>query len=172
MKTFHIKKLTLAGILVAVSVVGSSFSFPVLGSKCAPVQHIVNVLCAVLLGPSYAVMSAFLSSFIRNALSLGTLLAFPGSMFGAWLSSFFYQKRQNLSLAFLGEVFGTAVLGGLAAYPIAILFMGKSAASIAFYAYVLPFFISTFVGALLAFIVLSRLKNTGILLQIQNSLRK
>ena len=31
------KKLAIAGILVAVAVVGSTFSFPVFGSKCAPV---------------------------------------------------------------------------------------------------------------------------------------
>ena len=32
------KKLALAGVLCAVAVVGSMFSFPVFGSKCAPVQ--------------------------------------------------------------------------------------------------------------------------------------
>ena len=36
-------------------VVGSVFSFPMFGSKCAPVQHMVNVLCAVLLGPWWGV---------------------------------------------------------------------------------------------------------------------
>ena len=43
----QIKKLTLTALFTAVAVVGSMFSFPVLGSKCAPVQHLVNVLCAV-----------------------------------------------------------------------------------------------------------------------------
>ena len=51
MKKSNTKKLALAGVLCAVAVVGSMFSFPVFGSKCAPVQHMVNVLCAVLLGP-------------------------------------------------------------------------------------------------------------------------
>ena len=44
-------KLAIAGILCAVAVVGSTLSFPVLGSRCAPVQHMVNVMCALLLGP-------------------------------------------------------------------------------------------------------------------------
>ena len=48
-------KLALAGVLCAVAVVGSLLSFPVLGSKCAPVQHMVNILCAVVLGPWYGV---------------------------------------------------------------------------------------------------------------------
>lgn len=58
MKT-NTKKIALAGVLCAVAVVGSMFSFPVFGSKCAPVQHMVNVLCAVLLGPWYGVAVAF-----------------------------------------------------------------------------------------------------------------
>ena len=65
------KKLALAGVLCAVAVVGSMFSFPVFGSKCAPVQHMVNVLCAVLLGPWYGVAVAFVASLLRNLLGLG-----------------------------------------------------------------------------------------------------
>jgi len=53
---------TLAGMFCALAVVGSVFSFPVFGSKCAPVQHMVNILCAVLLGPYYGVGVAFESS--------------------------------------------------------------------------------------------------------------
>ena len=44
-----VKKLAMAGVLTAVAVVGSMFSFPVFGSKCAPVQHMVNILAAVCL---------------------------------------------------------------------------------------------------------------------------
>ena len=43
------RKLALAGILTAVAVVGSLISVPVAGSKCAPVQHMVNVFAAVVL---------------------------------------------------------------------------------------------------------------------------
>lgn len=50
MKT-NSKKLALAGVLCAVAVVGSMLQFPVFGSQCAPVQHMVNVICAVFLGP-------------------------------------------------------------------------------------------------------------------------
>ena len=44
MKHYSAKKLALAGMFCAVAVVGSVFSFPVFGSKCAPVQHMVNIL--------------------------------------------------------------------------------------------------------------------------------
>ena len=55
MKQFGTRKLCYAGILCAVAVVGSFFYIPVFGSKCVPVQHMVNILCAVLLGPFYGV---------------------------------------------------------------------------------------------------------------------
>lgn len=157
------KKLTLAGILTAVAVGGSFISFPFLGSKCAPVQHIVNVISAVMLGPSLSVIVAFLAALIRNLLGLGTLMAFPGGMCGALLSGILYKRSKSISLAVAGEVFGTAVIGGLLAYPIAIFFLGQSAGKVAFYAYIVPFLISTAVGALVSGIVLSSLKNTDVL---------
>ncbi|NLW77863.1 MAG: energy coupling factor transporter S component ThiW [Ruminococcaceae bacterium] len=163
MKRTNVKKLTMAGILCAVAVLGSLISFPMFGSRCAPVQHVVNILCAVLLGPWYGVGVAFTASLLRNLLGLGSLLAFPGSMCGALLCGIVYWKLKNLPLTLLGEVFGTAVLGGLLSYPIAIIFMGQSAGSIAFYAYVVPFLISTAAGAVLAGIIVVALRKAGAL---------
>lgn len=42
-QTTNTKKLALAGVLTALAIVGSFLSFPVAGSKCAPVQHMVNI---------------------------------------------------------------------------------------------------------------------------------
>ena len=81
MKNLSVKKLALAGMFCALAVVGSVFSFPIFGSKCAPVQHMVNILCAVLLGPYYGIGGAFVASLLRNLLGLGSLMAFPGSSF-------------------------------------------------------------------------------------------
>ena len=66
MKQTNSKKLALAAMLTAVAVAGSTLSFPIFGSRCAPVQHMVNVLCAVLLGPEYGLLAGFLASLIRN----------------------------------------------------------------------------------------------------------
>ena len=170
MKKVNIKKLAVAGVFCAVAVVGSMFSFPVFGSKCAPVQHMVNILCAVLLGPGYGLGAAFAASLIRNLLGLGSLLAFPGSMFGALLCGLIYKKTKNIPATIAGEVFGTAVLGGLCAYPIAILFMGKSAAELAFYVYIIPFLISTAAGALISDVLIFCLKKSGVLRTMQESL--
>ena len=161
------KRLALAGVLCAVAVVGSLISFPVFGSKCAPVQHMVNILCAVLLGPWYGVGVAFAASLLRNLLGLGTVMAFPGSMVGALLCGIVYWKSRNLPLTLVGEVFGTGVLGGLAAYPVAIWFTSVDAASVAFYAYIAPFLISTVAGSVLAGVLLLALQQGGALRSMQ-----
>ena len=105
------KKLCIASILCAVAIVGSMFSIPVFGSRCSPIQHMVNILCAVTLGPWYGVGVAFIASLIRNILGIGSIMAFPGS--------------------------------------------------IAYYAYIFPFFISTLGGAILSAFILIALGKYG-----------
>jgi len=174
MKESSIKKLCIAGLLCALAVVGSLFSFPVLGSKCAPIQHMINILCAVLLGPVYGVGVAFGASLIRNLLGIGSPMAFPGSMFGALLCGIMYYKTKKLLPTLFAEVFGTAILGGLCAYPVAIFIMGKNMKDIVFYAYIIPFFISTFTGSIIAGSLLYSILKTNILsqFQIEKSQRK
>ena len=111
-----------------------------------------------------------MASLLRNLLGLGSLMAFPGSMIGALLCGIVYWKTKNLLATLVGEVFGTAVLGGLCAYPVAIFLMGKSAADIAFYAYIVPFLISTAGGAVIAAVILVSLKKAGALSKMQASL--
>ena len=171
MKT-NTKKIALAGVLCAVAVVGSMFSFPVFGSKCAPVQHMVNVLCAVLLGPWYGVAVAFVASLLRNLLGLGSLMAFPGSMCGALLCGILYHKTKNLLATLAGEVFGTGIIGGLLAWPVAGFLMGKAAGDIAFYAYIVPFLVSTVGGSIIAGVVLIALEKNSTLKKMQASLAR
>ena len=170
MKKVNIKKLAVAAVFCAVAVVGSLLSFPVFGSKCAPVQHMVNILCAVLLGPAYGVGVAFAASLIRNLFGLGSLMAFPGSMFGALLCGLVFWRFRNIPATLLAEVFGTAVLGGLCAYPVAIFLMGQNAAAIAFYTYIVPFLISTAAGAVISAALIYSLKQAGLLHKMQRTL--
>ena len=170
MKNSSVKKLAIAGVFCAVAVVGSFISFPVFGSKCSPVQHMVNVLCAVLLGPWYGLGAAFCAALIRVLFGLGSFMAFPGSIFGAIICGLVYQKTKNVLGTMFGEAFGTSVIGGLCAYPVAILFMGQSVADIAFYAYIIPFLISAVAGAILAGIVIFGLKKAGALRTMQQFL--
>ena len=169
MKT-NSKKLALAGVLCAVAVVGSMLQFPVFGSQCAPVQHMVNVICAVFLGPGYGVAVAFLASLLRNIFGLGSLLAFPGSMCGALLCGLMYKKTANLPATLCAEVFGTGIIGGLLSYPIAIAFMGVVAGTIGYTAYVVPFLVSTVGGSLIAGALVLALKSSGALKSMQSAL--
>ena len=134
--------MVLAGVLTALAVAGSMISFPVAGSKCAPVQHMVNILAAVALGPGWGVGIAFCASLLRNILGLGSLLAFPG----------------------LAEAIGTGVLGGIAAYPAAKFLMGAQPAGL--FVYVVPFLVSTVVGSILAFGLVTVLEKGGVFVQL------
>ncbi len=154
------KKLALAGVLTALAVVGSFLSIPVAGSKCAPVQHMVNILAAVTLGPGWGVGIAFCASLLRNLLGIGSLMAFPGSMVGALCCGLVYKKCKVLSLTCFAEAIGTGLLGGLAAYPVARFLMGAAPAGL--FVYVIPFLISTVAGSILAFVLISVLQKSGV----------
>ena len=47
------RKLTLTALLIATNVVLSIIIIPLGPVKAAPVQHFINVLCAVFVGPWY-----------------------------------------------------------------------------------------------------------------------
>ena len=164
----NIKKLTLTAFLAAIAVAGSLFSFPVLGSRCSPIQHLVNVMCAVLLGPWYGLAAAFLAALIRNILGLGTLLAFPGSMCGALLSSLLYKWIKKLPAAYVGEVVGTGIIGGVLAYPIAAVLMGNQTAAL--FTFVVPFLISSVVGTIMAIVITMTMQKTKVLAKLQQQL--
>lgn len=146
-------KLAISGMLIALGVIlGSVVSIPVGVSKVFPMQHFINVISGVLLGPYYALMNAFVISISRNILGTGTLLAFPGSMIGALLAGILYKKTLKTYLAAAGELFGTGILGGILSYPIAVFLIGKETAVFFF---VIPFLMSSLSGVLISLIVLN-----------------
>ena len=145
------KKLVISGILIAISTILGTFSIPLLGAKVAPIQHLVNVIVAVILGPVYGVGCAFVSSLLRNILGTGSLLAFPGSMVGVFLSGLLYKKFKKIEFAVIGEVIGTGIIGALLAYPLAAFVLGRE---VAMFVYIVPFSLSSFIGSFLAYIIL------------------
>lgn len=71
------KLMTLTAILTTINVVFSTFiTIPIGPIKALPMQHFINVISAVFLGPWYGLAQALLSSFIRNLLGLGTIFCF------------------------------------------------------------------------------------------------
>lgn len=144
-------KISLSGIFIAISTVLGTFSIPVLGAKISPIQHFINIVAAVTLGPAYAVGCAFTSSLIRNILGTGSLLAFPGSMIGALCAGLLYKKYKNIEVALIGEVIGTGILGAIAAYPISALLLGRETAVLV---YIIPFSLSSFTGGIIAYFII------------------
>ncbi len=154
------KKVALAVILVAVAVAFSPIFIPVGIAKCFPAQAMINVLAGVMLGPLYAVVIATVAGIIRNILGLGTLLAFPGGMIGAFLAGMAYKGFKNIYLAGAGEVIGTGLLAALAsAWIVAPVFMGKA---IALSVLIVSFSLSTLVGSCIGIIALHILRRAGI----------
>ena len=108
------KKMAISAMFIAVGVLaGNIIYIPVGASKCFPVQHTLNILAAVFLGPAYGVINAFCISLLRNFMGTGSLLAFPGSMVGAFLAGMIYKMTKNTWATAVAEVVGTGVLGGL-----------------------------------------------------------
>jgi len=169
MKKESVVKLVLSGMFVALAVVLSTFSIPVGGSKCFPIQHMVNVLSAVFLGPWYGLGIAFCTSLIRNLLGTGTLLAFPGSMIGALCCGLVYKYTGKLTFTYVAEIIGTGIIGGLLAYPVAAFVMGKE---VALFIYVVPFLVSTVGGTLIAAVLITILKQNHVLEKLQNMLKE
>ena len=153
--------LTTMAIFVAIGTLGAQLLwFPTGIAKAYPVQHAVNVMAAVTLGPIPAVIIAFVIGLLRNMLGLGTILAFPGGMIGALFAGYMYRWTKKKAMAATGEMIGTGIIGSLISVPIANLLMGTSAGVLAF---VPGFIISSSTGALLGLFVLSRLKQTNII---------
>ena len=145
------KKIVLSAMLIAIGIVGSTLFIPFMGGKIFFMQHFLNVIGAVLLGPMYAVINAFCISLIRNIMGTGSLLAFPGSMIGAFLSAIVYKRINKYYGAVIGEIIGTGIIGAILCYPIASLLLGKEAA---IFTYIMPFLLSSISGSILALIVL------------------
>ena len=146
------KRMTYTAMLIALGVVGTNLIyFPIGASKATPVQHLINVIAAVTLGPWYAVISAFCISVIRNLMGTGTLLAFPGSMLGALLAALLYKRTKQKFMAVLGEIIGTGILGALVAFPVAKFILGKNVAAFFFIG---PFMINTVFGSIIAYCIL------------------
>ncbi|MGE7950398.1 energy coupling factor transporter S component ThiW [Lysinibacillus xylanilyticus] len=153
-----IRKLTIMALLVAIAVAGSTFvSIPTGIARAYPVQHAINVIGAIILGPVPTVMVAFITAIIRILTGTGSLLAIPGSVIGALFAALAYKYSGKMWLAGVGEMFGTGIIASLIAVPYAHLLMGTSVAALFF----MPAFLtSSTIGAILGLVVANNLRKT------------
>ncbi len=171
-------RVAAAALFVAVGVALSPFSIPVLGAKAFPVQSFLNVLGAVFLGPTYAVLVALVISLIRNATGLGTPLAYMGSMIGALLAALAYwsvmlgtrrderrsifPRRMLLALlaAAMGEIIGTGIVGAFA--DGAIVAPAILHHRVVLTLYLVPFLLAAITGSIVACVAVIALWRIGI----------
>ena len=88
-------------------------------------------------------------------------MAFPGSMIGALCCGLAYMTFRKLWLTCIAEASGTGILGGLAAYPVAKLFMGLNPGGL--FVYIVPFLVSTVAGSILAYFLVTALQKGGVI---------
>jgi energy-coupling factor transport system ATP-binding protein len=155
------KSVAYAVVLAAIGIALAPYtSFPIGIAKVNPTQHFVNVIGAILLGPWWATIIAAVIGIIRNAMGVGTLLAFPGGMIGAFLAGCLYRRKRNIYEGAAGEIIGTGFIAPVvSAVFVAPILMGKA---IPLLALIPSFLASTVVGAVLGVFAIKLLDRADI----------
>ena len=141
-------------MMVAVGVVIS----PILRVEgMCPMAHFINITVAVLMGPWYSFLCAVLIGVIRMAVMGIPPLALTGAVFGAALSGIFYKISK-----------GTGIIGAIVSFPVMALLWGRNGLTWMFY--VPSFFMGTVIGGSIAFVFLTSMQHSGMLLKMQRKL--
>ena len=162
----QLTRLTFMGMMIAIGVVIS----PILRVEgMCPMAHLINITCAVFLGPVYAFLCALIIGIIRMIFMGIPPLALTGAVFGAFLSGMLYRlSKGKLIWAFLGEVIGTGIIGAILSYPVMTWIWGRTGLTWLFY---VPSFIAgTLIGGSLAFIMLKQMQKAGLVARFQEAL--
>ena len=159
-------RLTFMGMMIALGVIIS----PILRVEgMCPMAHLINITCAVFIGPVYAFICALLIGILRMIFMGIPPLALTGAVFGAFLSGMLYRlSKGKLICAFLGEVIGTGIIGAIISYPVMTYLWGRNGLSWMFY---VPSFIAgTLIGGSIAFFMLAKMQKAGMVARIQAAL--
>lgn len=160
------RKLVLMTVFTSIAVAGSAFvSFPAGIARAYPIQHAVNVIAAILLGPIPAIIIAFMTGLVRILTGTGSLLAFPGAMIGAALAGLLYKQSGRAWLAAIGEIIGTGIIASLFAVPYAAVLMGTTVTAFFFMP---PFLVSSVSGAIVGVVIAIRLQGMPMGKRIQS----
>lgn len=159
-------KMVMLAMFVALGVVIS----PILRVEgMCPMAHLINITCAVFMGPVYSFTCAVLIGIIRMMTMGIPPLALTGAVFGALLSGILYKvSRGKIIAAVIGEIIGTGIIGAIVSYPVMTYLWGKEGLTLFFY--VPSFIMGTLIGGSIAYLLLKRLSVTGMLRKIQDSL--
>lgn len=158
-KQFTIRRMVFLSLFVALGVVVS----PILRVEgLCPMAHFINIVCSVIMGPSWSLLNAILIGIIRMSFMGIPPLALTGQVFGALLSGVFYKTfKESFIFAWIGEIIGTGIIGSLVSYPVMKYLVGKGGVSLFFYTP--SFILATLMGGSVAVIFLEALRrNKGL----------
>ena len=160
-------RMVMLAMFVALGVVIS----PILRVEgMCPMAHLINITCAVFMGPAYAFLDAVLIGVIRMVLMGIPPLALTGAVFGAALSGIFYKvSKGKIWAAVLGEIIGTGIIGAIVSYPVMTYLWGRT--ELTWFFYVPSFICGTLIGGSIAFVLLLHMQATGNLKKIQDALK-
>lgn len=162
----RITRLTFMAMMIALGVIIS----PILRVEgMCPMAHLINITCAVFLGPVGAFICALIIGILRMAFMGIPPLALTGAIFGAFLSGTLYRlSKGKLIWAFLGEVIGTGIIGAIISYPVMTWIWGRT--GLTWFFYVPSFIAGTLIGGSLAFFMLKQMQKAGLVAKIQEAL--
>lgn len=165
-KAVTTRKIALTAVLAAVAVALSPLiSIPLGFATPFPIQHMVNAIAGVLLGPWYAVIIAVIAGTARNLLRTGTIYAFPGGIFGGLIVGLVYRYVLKNDYAALFEPIGTGIIGAaVSAYLVGpwALEAGLIGKLGTFDAFLISFLASSITGSILGFVVIKIVRRTGL----------
>lgn len=184
------RRVALAVAFIALGAALGAFSFPLGPARVAPFQHMLNVIMGVMLGPLDGGLVAFAIALVRNAMGTGTVLAFPGSIFGALVVGLVYHYLWRSDHAAWTELIGTTIIGASVGY-LMLVGVSQPAQALGFVpvsplrgfsfdafglAFTLPpglvglmaaFAVSDIPGVILGFIVLKALRRAGLIAEAE-----
>lgn len=163
------KQTALGAMLIAIGIVlAPIFWFPFLGAKAYPMQHTINAIGGVFLGPIWATFIALVIGLVRNALGAGTIYAMPGGIPGGIIVGLFYfliiraGREKYGNLAALTEFIGTVFIGATLSVYIVAPWIGDFQSVGALIPFWVAFAASSIPGSIIGFIILQVLKVGGI----------
>ncbi|HKX19752.1 MAG TPA: energy coupling factor transporter S component ThiW [bacterium] len=153
-QSLQLRRLVLAAMFAAIATLLGPLSVPIGPTRVAPLQHTVNVVAAVMLGPWYAAGAALVTAVLRYNLHMGSIFAFPGSPFGALVVGYAYRWWRS-DLAALTEPLGTGPIGATLA---AAAFQPLVGSHHTIWWFQVAFLSSSIPGAVLGYVVLRLLR--------------
>ncbi|MBU6996504.1 MAG: energy coupling factor transporter S component ThiW [Theionarchaea archaeon] len=152
------KLLSYIAIFGALGAALGWISIPVGPTRVFPLQHTINAISGVLIGP-WAVVSSLIAATVRFSTGMGSIHAFSGSPFGALVVSLVYKLIKKDAAAFFEPV-GTVCIGGTLSGLLIAPFITENAPTLWFFW--TAFGASCIPGAILGYFILKILRRSNV----------